>query len=174
MNAEVPVPTNLTKELAERILVQGELRLKAQLAIALAADTRAITAVSVLIGVASGLLGFAGLIYSNHDIGNQPLEISAFATAVMLLASAAICLFAALPTEFRTVGANPENWWDDDVTSRPYEEALWRESLNYAARIKQNLRTIQDNAHLFRAGMVIALCAPIAGLFLWVVVVHAP
>ncbi|HEX6964003.1 MAG TPA: hypothetical protein VF175_19200 [Lacipirellula sp.] len=157
------IPKDMTRELVERVLQQGEIRLSAQLQIALAADQRAVTAAAILVAVASVTLGFAGdeITKAATDI---PFAVSTALAGLMLLISAAVCVTAAMPTKFALAGAVPENWWSDGVTERAYEECLWRESCNYTRRIVDNRETLRQNADRLRLGMYLACSAPVTGL----------
>ena len=162
-------PSNLTLCLVERVLSQGEARLNAQLQIALAADSRAMTSASIFVGVASALVGYAGFVFSTTT-PNLPLGIAALIGGAAMMVSAILCAFAARPTEFRLVGANPDNWWQDDVTNKPYSECIWRESQNYSTRIRENVSTLGTNAARVNLAMMIAVCTPAICLLSWAVV----
>lgn len=161
------LPSGLTSDLAATVLKQGEVRLAAQLQIALAADSRATTFASILIAVAAILLGFGGD-QATGKTPDFPLAIGALGAGILLLISAAICVTAARPIKFDLAGAVPENWWDDGVTNRSHEESLWQESNNYTRRIRENGRRLRKNAQLFRVGMYLACASPIIGFGLWV------
>lgn len=160
------VPNNLSRELAERVLKQGELRLNAQLQVALAADQRAVTSAAILVAVASAALGFAGAQATNCNI-DVPFAVALLVAGLSLLVSAAFCVGAARPVKFALVGAYPEEWWDDDVTAKPLEECLWTESNNYNVRINDNRTVLSHNAALLRKGMYLACVSPLIGLFSW-------
>jgi hypothetical protein len=162
------IPDGITRDLAERVLHQGELRLAAQLQIALAADQRAITSASILVAIASACLGFAGEQFTN-TLPDQRFAIALVTAGSLLLVSSALCVSAAWPVRFRLVGAVPENWWSDDVIGRPYEECLWKESNNYTVRVRQNVGVIKQNAKRLRKGMYLACAAPFIGLVFWLV-----
>ena len=93
---------SLNKELAERVLYQGELRLSAQLQIALGADQRAITSASILIGIATAAFGFAGAMLPGTD---STIAISAALVGGLLLVAGGFCVWAAWPVPFRDMTA---------------------------------------------------------------------
>ncbi len=162
------VPNGLTRELAERVLKQGELRLGAQLQLALAADQRAVTSAAILVAVASAALGFAGeqATDTNTDV---PLAVALLVAGLFLLGSAWFCVSAARPVKFGLVGAYPEEWWKDEVAAKPFEECLWKESNNYNVKISDNLVVIKSNTALLRKGMYLACASPLIGFASWLV-----
>jgi hypothetical protein len=120
-----------------------------------------------LVAIASATLGFAG----DRFAGPHPdvrFALALFSTGLSLLGSAAICVSAAWPVRFALVGALPENWWSDGVTTRSYEECLRRESNNYTDRIRDNRQVIRRNAQRLRLGMYLACGSPLIGLFSWI------
>lgn len=160
------VPTNLTKAHTEAVLRQGEVRLEAQLTIALAADRRATTITAAFLALASAGIAFG----TNTLISEQPslqLGWAAIAAGVVYAIAAGVSLLTARPTGFRLAGANPENWWDDDVLGRPIEECQYLESLNYSRRIEKNDTLLKDNALLMIISLWFGVAAPIVGLNAW-------
>ena len=160
------VPNGLTRELAERVLKQGELRLSAQLQLALAADQRAVTSAAILVAVASAAMGFAGEQASDTNT-DVPFAVALLIAGVSLLVSAGFCVRVAWPVKFALAGAVPENWWTDGVAAKPLEVCLLKESNNYSGRINDNRVIINRNAALLRKGMYLACASPVIGLVSW-------
>lgn len=144
--------------LAQVVLRQGELRLQAQMAVTLAANQRAITLAGILVAATTAAVGVGVA-----QMG-QPLGHGALAAAAMFITGAACCIRAAWPVRFRLVGNLPDNWWDDEVMSRPLADCLKKESDNYSGRIRENVRTINACANWLMAGVIAAALAPVAGL----------
>lgn len=159
-------PDGLTPELAQTVLRQGEVFLQTQLQMALAADQRAVTMAAILIAASMASFGFA----AEQMGGEFPHLRFAFSLAlqgVALFGAGALCVMAAWPMTFAVAGADPRNWWSDDVTDQSYEECLWRESINYSQRIARNNAAMKRNNKLLRAGLVEAIAAPLVGLAAW-------
>lgn len=150
--------------LAERVFQQTEVRLAAQLDVALAADMRAITSATLLIGLAAAALGFCA---ANFEGEQRGLAFGAGTTGAVLLFAALLCLAAAWPKKFDLTGNLSSNWWEDGVEKRSYADCLRREAGNYDKRIRRNRDVIAVNARLFQGGMWVALAAPILGFLAW-------
>jgi hypothetical protein len=165
-----PKSKALGLQLAEVVLRQGELRLGAQLEVALASDQRAILAATILAGIATAVIGFGiAWLASFH----YPLGWGAIVCGLSFLVSAGLCSYAARPIGFALVGNLPENWWRNAVTQRPLAACLKKESGNYQKMIKYNKGVLATNAKHLSNATKLAIAAPVFGLVVWVVLVSA-
>lgn len=152
--------------LAQTVLRQGELRLQAQLQVAIGADQRAMTMGAVFIAGAAACLGFA----SDADL---PGLIGALVAAAQLLSGAGLAIGAAWPTAFRLVGSRPNLWWTDGVEDKPLAAALEKESNNYAKYIAKNDDALDAAAQWLMWGAVVGASAPVVGAAAWAAVALA-
>jgi len=96
---------NTGLELAQTVLRQGELRLAAQLQVALASDQRALLAATILTAIAMAVFGFAvGWLKS----GQAPIGMGAIAVSVVFFRAAWKCSKASFPQKFGLAGAQPK------------------------------------------------------------------
>lgn len=105
----------LPEELQREALREGELRLQAQLAIATAADQRAMSWGSLLVAAATGALG-GGLALISKEQPDYSLGLLAALFASTMMISAWFALSTVLPAQFCVPGNNPAGWlpreWD--------------------------------------------------------------
>ena len=148
----------LDLDLARTVLAQGELKLQAQLQIALAADQRAIVFAGFLIAIATALAGYWTRPDTSYLAG-----VWATATGGVMFAGALACVSAAWPRLIGTVGNNPENWWSDGVEHRDLAECLRKESGNYDEWIVANNALLYRNGRMLKGGLLLALLAPFPG-----------
>jgi len=147
-------------KLAETVLRQGELKLQAQLTIALAADSRASTFASLFMTLALAAFGGAGTLWK-LGAGWEPILVGACIETIVLLICAYWCISVASPVDFYTVGNRPNNWWDDGVSDKPLDECLKKESENYHKHIDHNSNVINDNAKAFTYALWGGILSPI-------------
>ena len=153
-------------ELSRTVLRQGELRLQAQLQVALASDQRAIVLVTLLATAAAAAIGFSAAWFDAAPT-KAALGSGALAAGACFLAAAWVCGLAARPQKFGLVGAQPDKWWRDGVETRPLHECLRKESANYQGRIAYNRNVLKKNAETLRRGLRLAFVAPIFGFLAW-------
>jgi len=151
---------NAGLELARTVLRQGELRLQDQLARAVAHDARASMLAGVYMAAALAALGY-GL------GGAGSAAAAGWAAGLVAFVGAVACAVAAWPRRFAAVGAQPKNWWDDDVADKRLSDCLVKESWNYQSRIAHNARAHERATRWLRAGITIGSAAPAAGLLAW-------
>ncbi len=156
-------------ELARVVLRQGELRLKDQLARALASDQRASTLAGMFTAAAMAALGFGASIFGQQD-GDFAVAVASLGTGAALLASVGLCVAAAWPVPFAAVGTAPDSWWNDGVETRPLAQCLKKESGNYQRRIQHNRDVHARATRCLRAGVVVGCSAPALGSAIWVLV----
>jgi hypothetical protein len=148
------------KELAAVVLRQGELKLTAQMQLALAADNRA----TVLAGIFStlavtGVSGAAVLWKLGPGYGGWLAGL--IVQVVLLIGAAYLCVHAARPTDFYTVGNRPMRWWKDGVERKSLAACLKQESDNYQHRIDRNSELITGNANLVSNALHLAVLSPL-------------
>ena len=153
-------------KLAEIVLRQGELRLQAQLQVALAADQRAVLLATILATAAAVALGFAAAWFGSIP-AMTGLGFGGLITGLAFAGGAWLCGHAARPLPFGLVGAQPDKWWNDAVESRPLAECLRKESSNYQKRVTYNRGVLSRNAGTLRRGLRLAFVAPIFGFLTW-------
>lgn len=97
----------LNEDLARTVLHQGELRLQAHLALALAADQRALTLTAMFAATAVAAFGF-GASWIDGQAANVPLGVGAIVAGLAFVGAAALCARVARPLSFALVGAAGE------------------------------------------------------------------
>lgn len=160
------------EKLAATVLRQGELRLQDQLARALASDQRATTLAALFTAAAMASLGF-GISILEQQNPDWAVGMAAICTGTLLLVSILLCVIAAWPVTFAGVGAAPDNWWNDNVETRPLAECLRTESQNYQRRIDHNRAAHKAATRWLSAGILVGCSAPAAGLVAWALVAWA-
>jgi len=160
-NGQVMTTENAIQiKLAETVLRQGELKLQAQLSIALAADSRAGSFASLFMTLALVSFGAAGALWK-LGAGWVSLLVGACVETLLLLICAYWCVEAASPVNFYTVGNRPNNWWEDGVSNKPLEECLKKESENYNRRIEHNSEVLNGNARAFNYALWGGILSPV-------------
>ncbi|MGB3317834.1 MAG: hypothetical protein WA978_04085 [Sphingopyxis granuli] len=105
--------SELPEELQREALREGELRLHAQLAIATAADQRALTWGGLLVAAATGALG-GGLALVSKERPDYILGLLAVFFAVAMMVAAWSALATVQPAKFCLPGNRPANWLPSD------------------------------------------------------------
>lgn len=122
---------NLSRDVLDEVVREGELRLEAQLQIATAADQRALTfaGFQITAGTASLAGGVALMTAQSPD---YLLALIALIFALAILIAAGITLWTVVPRKFKTPGNQPLNWaksawrWSDkgfDMKAARVEQA---------------------------------------------------
>jgi|CXWL01.1.fsa_nt_gi hypothetical protein len=158
---------NPAEKLAEVILRQGELKLAAQLQVAIAADSRA----SAFAGLFTtlGLACFSGVaVLWKLGAGYEAILFGLILQTTVLLIAAHLSVQAASPIDFYTVGNQPTNWWADGVEKKPLADCLKAESLNYQSRIEKNNAAIARNAAKIQFALRLAILSPLAFLAVYI------
>ena len=154
------------EKLGETVLRQGELRLQAQLQVALAADQRAVLLTTIFAGASTAVLGFAAAWFGSTPVMME-LGFGALITGLAFFGAAWICGHAARPQPFGLVGAQPDKWWNDGVLTRPLSQCIRKESDNYQKRITHNRVALNRNATTLSRGLRLAFVSPIFGFLTW-------
>ena len=149
-------------EMAKVILKQGELLLDAQLKIALAADQRSMVSAGICAAFAGAITTAIVANYSQYRAVD--IATSGGVIAVGLLISAALFLFCARPTNFKTVGNEPIKWWEVR-NDQNLAVAIGGECENYQRNIESNNALLKNNAWRYWFGVKIAMCTPLLGGF---------
>ncbi len=161
-----PMADDLDIELAREVLRQGELRLGAQLQIALAADARAMTLAGLFTAAAAVARGFgAGAL--EGETPRLAFGAGAIAMGAALVAASMLCVAAAWPGPIWPAGNRPESWWSDGVEERPLADCLRRESANYDRSIVKNRAALRRNAWRLQWGAALGAVSPLIGLVVW-------
>lgn len=135
---------------------QAEKRLDGQTDVALAADARALSILSLFFGVASALLAYAILKFSER--GADPLVASAFLSSFLLFVSCALIAYSARPVNFYVSGTEPKNWFE--CLESPETVIIGGECGNYDEMIAENENIIAANERSLRRGIYTALTTP--------------
>jgi len=174
---EIPtetVKTNVNKEaiegsasdeLARVVLAQGEIRLQAQLQIALAADQRAMVLAGICAATATAFLG-AAVVAFGQETPQRALGMAALGIVIVFGVAGGLAAYVARPAKFWLAGGRPKNWWEGGVLDKPLSASLVTESLNYDERIEKNDRLLSRNAKLLAIALRLACIAPLLGAFL--------
>src|SRR6476661_4035467 len=101
--------TGVTEKMARQILAQGELFLQTQVTLAIAADQRAATAASILASAATAIA--AAFIAFWDKTADKAALIGGLTGAAMLMIAASMAAYAARPTDFRSPGNHPNQWF---------------------------------------------------------------
>jgi hypothetical protein len=157
------------ERVAATILRQGELRLDAQLQLAIASDQRATTLAGIYAAVATALLGWSGWLTTTPD-GSAALAAAFSTTAVLLLVAASLCIYVARPMGIATVGAKPETWTDNGALDRSPEEAFLKEAKNYDEYISDNRLKFDKNSQKLNWALGLSVFAPVAGTAVYVAI----
>lgn len=144
------------KDTARIIFEQAEKRLGAQMSLAIAADTRAMSLATILFGVAGALLAFG--INELSKIGLTSLSVSACLSSIPLFVGFFFVSYTARPLDFYVVGAEPHNWFE--VTDSPMSVLYGVESENYDEMIFDNEGVLASNEVSLMKGIYFASAAP--------------
>ncbi len=153
---------------ARLIFEQGGKYLLAQTQMALAADQRALTVSTLLVGFATALYAASVGYWTTSVAGDIALPLSGLIAGTVMLAGAAMCGYSARPGNFYSAGNEPENWWD--WTALSVSELLGIESENYNEHIADNADLLDANAIWLEKGLALSSLAPVAGLISWIVI----
>jgi len=166
-------------EMAKIILRQAELRLDAQLKIAIAADQRAMVSAGICAAFAAASATAAISNVSSGrtasisqpkptvaSTGNNEITAAGLAIAATLLCAAAIFLRCAKPTKFKVPGNEPAFWFEVR-NHKNLAVALGGECENYQVWIEQNNDALAKNAKRYWLAVKVAATAPVVGLLIF-------
>ena len=148
--------------LAQTVLLQGQLKLDAQLRLTIAAMQRATTMVAVLSTVSIAALTLA---MNEEKVTASTYGLVVF--ALVFIISAAFCAWSVRPRPLYTAGNRPERWWGAEVKDRPLAACLTNESKNYDTYIVHNRRILENDAWWFCISEWLAIASPLCGLIAW-------
>ncbi len=151
------------EKIAETILRQGELKLGAQLSLATSADLRAAALAAIFSAVAVALFGgAAAIVFSDNP--DLKLAIGAGVSGLLYGVGAYLCALACQPTDFYTVGNQPQKWLNDTAMDKEPVDAFLREAQNYQIGILANRQAIRRNGERLKWALRIAWASPFIGL----------
>lgn len=150
-------------EMADRVLRQGEIFLRAQFEAAIAADQRAMTMAAFFASVAAAI-GAGSIAYWGKS-SDLPILIAGLFGSVLMAIGACICLWAARPVDFFYPGTHPACWYG--VLDRPLNEVLWGEAQNYQDNIEKNGTFLTQNSKALIFGASLSASAPMIGMAAW-------
>ena len=158
MSAEGADWSDAKPEVVDFVLSQAEKHLQAQFETATAADGRAVTAASILAGLAG--LGIASLATSTDVTPEAAWSI--LAGSVTMLAGASFCFLAARPVNFFVPGNQPEQW--ASCMHDALNESKGVEIENYQAMINDNADVLERASNHLIDGLKLALISPVVGI----------
>jgi hypothetical protein len=150
-------------EVIDFVLEQAEKHLQAQFSTATAADGRAVTAASILAGL-------AGLAVASVATAPQVAPEGAWsilAGAATVFCGAAFCFMAARPVDFYVPGNQPEQW--ATCLLDPLSESKGAEIDNYQDMINDNAASLERASGHLLDGLRLALSAPVVGSVVYLV-----
>lgn len=136
----------------------AEMKQAAQLQIALAADTRAMTLCVACAGIGGVLIGLLGNIKTGPNV--EPVIMMALS---FFLASA-LAAWSARPISFAAPGQDFSDFESDIAEDRPLDHVLLELGKHLDDCARENEVRAQENAKFFRAAMAIAALAPLIGV----------
>lgn len=163
MTSPAPDWTKVEENVVRTILDQAEKHLQAQLEAGIAADQRATTVATILIGVMTAILAASGTVFER----NLPLAVGGFVTSTMMCVGMFLVMLSARPVDFYLPGSRPSNWWH--VADSDLKVLLGGEAENYEEMIVENVNTTNINAKLLKFGLLTAVIAPFLGLTAWAI-----
>lgn len=158
---------NVSEQMADVILAQGEKFLDSQLKAGLEGDKRAISAANILVGFATAIVGGGIAYFSAGKLAAVQMLIAAIISGGFLYAAACAAFWCARPVDFYYPGSHPNEWYA--CRRAKLSQALIGEAQNYQERIEQNEKALTANAEQIRLAARLALCAPVFGLISWII-----
>ena len=145
----------LPQETLAEVQRQAELYLAAQLQAGIAADSRAISFVS-LMAAATVAVGGGGvaLLIANHP--SVRLGITAVVMAISFVASMACAIISARPVDFEYSGGRPEDWQEDAQIGKVYVRSQSELLEQYNDRAGKNNNRLSKNASWMQSALWIA------------------
>lgn len=151
---------NFDQAVLERIVLEGEAKLQAQLSVATASDQRAISFLGFLVGAATAVIGASvALLLSNTP--NFALICIAYLYAAALITASSKAVKVFKPKAFSFPGNEPENWlttqWNFEKNSeRSIKHALVEQCYTLNQAIKKNALDMEKNAAYLKQSIDIA------------------
>lgn len=154
------------------IVRQGEVRLAAQVQVALAADQRAVTTASILTAIFTACIGGAIAVLTSAS-PNHALGLAGLGTGIMFIAAAFEAARAARPVDFHLQGWPPAQWMNEADLRRPLPQSQGEQAEIMQEMIEHNLHVMTGNSGHMAWAMRFALGAPFAGGLISLAVVAA-
>lgn len=163
--------SKISADFRKEIVREGTVYLDGQLKIATAADARASGLAGMFIAASTALT--AGVVIAIFNAagsslsGRLPMMLGGGAAALFFLTAAVLCITAIRPVSFWLPGLAPENWLSDVASGRSLDDCLGERAQHIQEQIAENLKTIENNARLFKWGARIGILAPFTGAVVW-------
>lgn len=157
--------STLKIEVLQEVVREGELMLAAQLAVASAADQRAMTLAGLLIaGATASAGGVVAMLLGDSPNWNIALVGSAYAAAAITIAGFA--LWSARPGRFSFPGNEPASWHPEQwqigaLGPHTIHQARVEQAVNLQSQIKKNQRIQARNALWLRISLLLAFLATV-------------
>jgi hypothetical protein len=157
-------------ELVREILREAELKLQAQLSLAIAADQRSSVMASFFsVAAAAIAAGLITLASAEHSSDTGPIYAGGAISILLLIIGAALCIWAARPADFSVPGSEPDKWYDEVKLKRDLKVRLGEQAENCQEMIEENDKVLSTNARFFAAGAATGITSPLAGAIIWVI-----
>lgn len=137
----------------------AEVKQEAMLKLAIAADARAMTLCLVCAGIAGILVG----ILANMEIGSGAGSIAMMAFSFFL--AAGLSAWAARPIDFASPGQDFSDFSEDIEQGRSFDDVLLELGGTLDECAQENHARLCGNARYFKAALILAVSAPLIGLF---------
>lgn len=155
--------SSVEPDVIDFVFYQSEKYLDAQFQSGVAADSRAITATSIFVGLAAASSAGAGsLIISSQQASAY---LAAAFLAVGFSIAAFLCFRAAEPVDFYPAGNQPKQWIP--VLGESLYVAKGGEIENYQEMISDNELALDRSARRLRRGVLAALASPAIALLIF-------
>jgi len=161
----------IESDFRKEIVREGTVYLDGQLKIATAADARASGLAGMFIAAATALT--AGVVIAIFNSAGTalparlPVMLGGASAALCFLTAAILCIRAIRPVSFWLPGLAPENWESDVAGGRKLDDCLGERAQHIQEQIADNLKTIRNNANLFKWGARFGISAPFIGVAIW-------
>lgn len=146
--------TDNQEKLIRESIVQAEKLLDAQMAVALAADSRAMTFCGLCIAGASLLLGVEG---------EPDIKVGMYVASVVLYVAAAVSGWRGLPVDWYATGYKPQAFASDIASDKPLPILLQEMGEQANRYIDVNSRVLEDSSKWLRRSAYLAVTAPLLG-----------
>ncbi|WP_430437804.1 hypothetical protein [Oceanibaculum nanhaiense] len=164
--------SNASEEARNHIVQAGQLYLDGQVRLATSADQRAAALAGIF--TAAGTAVLAGLIAVHlSDLTIKftlPIYIGGGVSVVMFLLAGSVCIWSALPLEMWLPGGEPETWYRDIQSGKPFPDSMAELAELIQEKISENRKYIEANAKRFRFGAICGVISPGVGTLLWVAI----
>lgn len=171
MSADDPKPEAVQKpeitpdplDLARIVMELGETKLQAQMALALGADSRAMTFAGILSPSGAAVVAY-GIVSLRSAQVDTAVAWGAIVTGAALLVAAMMASRSARPVLFATPGNRPDNWWSHGVEGRDLAVSIRNQSNFYDDGIVQNRETLLASSEWMQRALGLAVFSPVLGL----------